>query len=80
MASFIHPHDPYVARPEWWNLYNDDDIDMPLNPDYATDPFGKRILEGIEANSKPLTEEETRHARRVTMPMSATLTAKLEHW
>ena len=37
---------------------------MPHNPDYATDPFGKRILEGIEANSKPLTEEETRRARR----------------
>ena len=24
-ASFIHPHDPYVARPEWWDLYDDDD-------------------------------------------------------
>ena len=21
VASFIHPHDPYVARPEWWDLY-----------------------------------------------------------
>ena len=29
MASFIHPHDPYVTRPEWWNLYRDEDIDMP---------------------------------------------------
>ena len=23
-VSFTHPHDPYVARPEWWNLYADD--------------------------------------------------------
>ena len=37
---------------------------MPRHPGYATDPFGKRVLEGIEANSKPLTDEETRRARR----------------
>ncbi len=29
VASFIHPHDPYVTRPEWWNLYRDEDIDIP---------------------------------------------------
>ena len=28
VASFIHPHDPYVARPEWWNLYDHDAIDI----------------------------------------------------
>ena len=64
VASFIHPHDPYVARPEWWNLYSDDQIDMPHNADYASDAFGKRILEGIEANSKRLTDNEIRRARR----------------
>ncbi|MGB4526988.1 sulfatase-like hydrolase/transferase, partial [Planktomarina temperata] len=58
VASFIHPHDPYVARPEWWGLYSDEEIDMPRHPDYATDAFGQRVLEGIEAYSKPLTEEE----------------------
>lgn len=64
VASFIHPHDPYVARPEWWNLYDDDDIDMPVHPEYAQDPFGQRVLEGIEAYSKPLTDHEIRQARR----------------
>ncbi len=64
VASFIHPHDPYVARPEWWNLYDDADIDMPAHPEYAEDPFGKRVLEGIEAYTKPLTEAEVRQARR----------------
>ncbi len=64
VASFIHPHDPYVARPEWWNLYEDADIDMPVHPDYAQDPFGQRVLEGIEAFTKPLTEDEIRTARR----------------
>jgi len=29
MASFTHPHDPYAARARFWNLYRDDDIDLP---------------------------------------------------
>ena len=28
MASFIHPHDPFVACAEWWDLYWNEDIDM----------------------------------------------------
>lgn len=66
VASFIHPHDPYVARPEWWNLYDDTDIDLPefvLEPE-EQDPFSKRIMDGIEASYVPLSEQETRRARR----------------
>jgi choline-sulfatase len=29
MASFTHPHDPYAARKKFWDLYKDDDIDLP---------------------------------------------------
>ncbi len=66
VASFIHPHDPYVARPEWWNLYSDDDIEM---PDFVPaledqDPFSRRLLDGIEASYVPLTDEEVIRARR----------------
>jgi len=64
VASFIHPYDPYVARHEWWDLYSDEEIDMPRHPYYATDAFGQRILQGIEAYSKPLTEEEVRRVHR----------------
>jgi len=66
VASFIHPHDPYVARPEWWDLYSDDDIDLPdhvLAPE-DQDPFSRRVMDGIEASFIPLTEEEVRRARR----------------
>ncbi|MCP9482765.1 choline-sulfatase [Shimia sp. CNT1-13L.2] len=66
VASFIHPHDPYVAKPEWWNLYSDDEIDMPdftLAPE-EQDPFSRRVMDGIEASYVPLTEEEIRRARR----------------
>ncbi|WP_170352073.1 choline-sulfatase [Ruegeria atlantica] len=66
VASFIHPHDPYVARPEWWNLYSDDDIDMPAFTPALDDqdPFSRRLMDGIEASYVPLTEEEVRRARR----------------
>ena len=48
VASFIHPHDPYVARPEWWDLYDHDDIDLPrrsrrARPALASHPAGHRI-------------------------------------
>ncbi|MEP2531185.1 choline-sulfatase [Shimia sp.] len=65
VASFIHPHDPYVARPEWWDLYSDDYIDLPefeLTPDQQ-DPFSRRVMDGIEASYVPLTKEEIRNAR-----------------
>ena len=64
VASFIHPHDPYVARPEWWDLYDDNDIDMPAFTPEDPDPFSKRLLDGIEASYVPLTDEEVRRARR----------------
>lgn len=69
VASFIHPHDPYVAKPEWWDLYADDEIDMPehvIAPE-DQDPFSRRLMDGIEASYVPLTEEETRRARRAYM-------------
>ena len=66
VASFIHPHDPYVARPEWWDLYEDTDIDLPeYTPDPADqDPFSRRLMDGIEASSVPLSDAETLRARR----------------
>lgn len=66
VASFIHPHDPYVARPEWWNLYRDDDIEMPgfVPALEEQDPFSRRLMDGIEASYTPLSEKEVRRARR----------------
>ena len=66
VASFIHPHDPYVARPEWWDLYSDEDIALPAFIPYPQDqdPFSKRLMDGIEASYEPLSKEEVRRARR----------------
>jgi choline-sulfatase len=79
VASFIHPHDPYVAKPEWWNLYSDDDIDLPefvLSPD-EQDPFSRRVMDGIEASYIPLTREEVIRARRAYLANVSYLDSKV---
>ena len=64
VASFIHPHDPYVARPEWWDLYDHEDIDLPEPiPDDALDPHTRRIRRGIEADTVGYTANQCRNAR-----------------
>lgn len=62
VASFIHPHDPYVARPEWWGLYDHGAIDMPGGPQ-AADPHSARVMKGIEADIHAPSEAEIRNAR-----------------
>ncbi len=63
VASFIHPHDPYVARPEWWNLYDHDAIDLPEAPPTVPEPHIRRIRSGIQADSVGYSEEQCRNAR-----------------
>ena len=65
VASFIHPHDPYVARPEWWNLYTPEEIDMPQYdiPRDQQDGFSQRLMDGIEASTVEVTADEVRNAR-----------------
>lgn len=64
VASFIHPHDPYVARPEWWSLYDDAEIDLPKHSDVPTDPHSQRLHIGIDAARVAVTDEEVRATRR----------------
>lgn len=62
VVSFIHPHDPYVARPEWWNLYQSEQIDLPSIPPLESS-HAERLIKGIEADIHVPTEEEIRNAR-----------------
>ena len=64
VASFTHPHDPYEARPEWWNLYDHDDIDLP-DPidDEEIDPHTLRIRLGTQGDTAGYTEAHYRNAR-----------------
>ncbi len=49
VASYINPHDPYLAREEYWNLYDGLEIDLPLTgpEDIAPDPHSRRLIEAI---------------------------------
>ena len=66
MVSFTHPHDPYAARARFWNLYRDDEIDLPAVPALPfdrLDPHSQR-LHGVAAiDEYRVTEADLRAAR-----------------
>ncbi|MEX0283056.1 MAG: choline-sulfatase [Paracoccaceae bacterium] len=62
VLSLIHPHDPYVARPEFMDLYDPAAIDMP-DETPAADAHSARIAMGIEAGQGAVSPEEVRRAR-----------------
>ncbi|MEK9961657.1 MAG: sulfatase-like hydrolase/transferase, partial [Rhodobiaceae bacterium] len=66
VASFMNPHDPYVALPEFWNLYDDDAIDLPETGMNAVDrdPFSARVFDGIGAGAATTGAADIRQARR----------------
>jgi choline-sulfatase len=66
VVSFTHPHDPYVARPEFWNLYRDEDIDMPLLPAVPVadlDPHSRRLWQVSAVGEHEVTAEDVRSSR-----------------
>ncbi len=65
VASFIHPHDPYVARQKWWDLYDSAEIAPPSTtiPYDEQDPFSQRLMDGIEATMVDTSAEQIRDAR-----------------
>ena len=79
VTSFIHPHDPYVAKPEFWDLYEDVEIPMPEVeiPLDAHDPFARRVMDGIEASDVPLTAEEVARARRAYLANTSYFDSKV---
>jgi choline-sulfatase len=66
VASFTHPHDPYVTRREYWDRYEGVDIPMPVVPHVPPDddPHSRRLRGAIESDRATITDEQTRRARR----------------
>lgn len=66
-ASFTHPHDPYVARRRFWDLYEDC---AHLEPEVAPipfdeqDPHSQRIMMSCDYTNFDLTEDNVRRSRR----------------
>jgi len=65
VASYIHPHDPYINRPEYWDLYADDEIDLPAVSlgDVADDPHSRRLRAAMAMDDPAPSEAEVRAAR-----------------
>ncbi|MGB5865709.1 MAG: choline-sulfatase [Sulfitobacter sp.] len=66
-ASFTHPHDPYVARKKYWDLYEEC---AHLLPDVATmpyedhDPHSQRILDANDRDNFKISEDDIKRSRR----------------
>jgi choline-sulfatase len=66
VVSFTHPHDPYAARSRFWNLYRDEEVDMPEIPavPYAKlDPHSRRLYDACAVADYEITEADTRSSR-----------------
>ena len=66
-VSFTHPHDPYVARPEFWNLYPPERMPPLAVPTihYATqDPHSRRLLDMSDWRRFTLTNQQVADSRR----------------
>lgn len=66
-VSFTHPHDPYVARKKYWDLYEDCahlSPDLPPIPYDDQDPHSKRIFDANDWRSFDIKDEDVRRSRR----------------
>lgn len=66
-VSFSHPHDPYVARRRFWDLYEDCEHLLPTVPAVPYehhDPHSQRILDANNHTDYRITEADIRRSRR----------------
>jgi len=67
VASFTHPHDPYATRQQYWDLYDDADIDLPsvsAIPFERLDPHSQRLYKAAASDEFTITEQDIKNARR----------------
>jgi choline-sulfatase len=65
-VSFSHPHDPYVARRRYWDLYEGaPELDAPKAIAYADqDPHSRRLMDACDWRAFDITPEQIARARR----------------
>ena len=66
-VSFTHPHDPYVARKKYWDMYEACDHLMPTVPPIpyeAQDAHSKRIFDANDWRSYEINPEMVKRSRR----------------
>jgi choline-sulfatase len=66
-VSFTHPHDPYLARKKYWDLYEDCSHLLPevSAMSYGEhDPHSRRILDASDWNNFNISEKNIKNSRR----------------
>lgn len=66
-VSFTHPHDPYVARRKYWELYSDCAQLQPSAPPIAyeeMDPHSRRLMDACDWRNFDITATDIARARR----------------
>jgi choline-sulfatase len=65
-VSFTHPHDPFVARRRFWDLYDGaPECEAPPAIPYADqDPHSQRLMDACDARAFDLTPDHVRRARQ----------------
>ncbi len=66
-VSFTHPHDPYVARRKYWDLYEDCpalEPEVGFIPKENQDPHSQRLYLASDYASFDITPEQVRRSRR----------------
>ncbi|MDH2325764.1 choline-sulfatase [Cereibacter sp. SYSU M97828] len=65
-VSFTHPHDPYVARRKYWDLYEGaPELEPPEAIPYAEmDPHSQRLMDACDYTATEITPDMIRRARR----------------
>lgn len=66
-TSFTSPHDPYVAEPEFWDLYKEEDIDLPevrAIGHNEMDAHSRRIYEHYSIADATVTDDHLRRMRQ----------------
>ena len=66
MVSFTHPHDPFVARRRFWQLYDGaPELEPPEPIPYAAmDPHSQRLMDACDWRAFDLTPDQIRRARQ----------------
>lgn len=64
-VSFTHPHDPYVARKKYWDLYEDCAHLLPeVGALEDQDPHSRRLIHACDYDNFTVTEDDIRRSRR----------------
>jgi len=66
-VSFTHPHDPYVTRKKYWDLYNDCKYLEPVEAAYAYDDYdahSQRIMLANDYAAFDITVDDVRRSRQ----------------